>query len=161
MDAFLADFRQTVDSAAERLRAVSEPQAEAQMIDGAWSAKQIIGHLIDSAANNHPRFVRAQFIDHLDFPGYDQEQWVSAQDYQAAPWPALIGLWQAYNLHLAHVVAGIPPDTLRAPRARHSLDRIAWQTLSASEPATLDYLVRDYLGHLKDHLHQLFAALAA
>jgi hypothetical protein len=57
------------------------------------------------------------------------------------------------------VVAGIPPEALSRPRARHSLDRIAWRAVPADQPATLDYLIRDYLGHLNDHLRQLYAAL--
>ena len=27
---------------------------------GRWAKKEVVGHLIDSAANNHQRFVRAQ-----------------------------------------------------------------------------------------------------
>jgi len=128
-------------------------------VEGGWSAAQILGHLIDSAANNHQRFVRAQFVDHLDFPGYDQEQWVAAQHYDREPWPQLLALWLAYNRHLAHVVAAIPPAVLTAPRARHSLERIAWQRVPADQPATLAYLIRDYLGHLQAHLQQLYQTL--
>ena len=158
MQDFLVDFRTTIEEAAQRLRAVPEAQAS-RLMNGGWSAQQILGHLIDSAANNHQRFVRAQFTDHLDFPSYDQEQWVLAQHYQAEPWPRLLDLWLAYNRHLAHVVSGIAPEALSRPRARHSLDRIAWHTVPADQPATLEYLIRDYLGHLKDHLRQLYTAL--
>ena len=158
MDDFLIDFNQTLDEAERRLGAVPAAHA-ARPVEGGWSAQQILGHLIDSAANNHQRFVRAQFTDHLDFPGYEQEQWVLAQHYDAEPWPRLLALWLAYNRHLAHVVAGIAPEALSRPRARHSLDRIAWRTVPASQPATLEYLIRDYLGHLRDHLRQLYAAL--
>jgi DinB family protein len=158
MKDFLLDFQITIEDAARRLRAVPEAHA-ARPMEGGWSAQQILGHLIDSAANNHQRFVRAQFTDHLDFPGYEQEQWVLAQHYEAEPWPRLLELWLAYNRHLAHVVAGIRPEALSRPRARHSLDRIAWRTVPADQPATLDYLIRDYLGHLQDHLRQLYAAL--
>ena len=154
----MQDFTRTLDEAAQRLGAVPAARA-ARLVEGGWSAAQILGHLIDSAANNHQRFVRAQFTDHLDFPGYEQEQWVRAQHYESEAWPQLLALWLAYNRHLAHVVAGIAPDVLSRPRARHSLERIAWQTVPASQPATLDYLIRDYLGHLKDHLRQLYAAL--
>lgn len=158
MDEFLADYRETVESAAVKLRAVPEERAQ-RVMEGGWSAQQIMGHLIDSATNNHQRFVRAQFTDHLDFPGYEQEQWVLAQHYELEAWTELIDFWRSYNRHLAHVVAAIPPEVLTKPRAWHSLDRIAWQTVPASEPATLEYLVRDYLGHLKDHLRQIFDAL--
>jgi len=154
----MTDFTHTIEEAGTRLRAVPAGRA-ARPVEGGWTAQQIVGHLIDSAANNHQRFVRAQFTDHLDFPGYEQEQWVLAQHYDREPWPALLDLWLAYNRHLAHMVAAIPPQALSAPRARHSLDRIAWQPVPAAQPATLEYLIRDYLGHLKDHLRQLYAAL--
>jgi hypothetical protein len=156
MQDFLLDFQTTIETAAGRLRAMPEDESAVVRFDGQWSARQVLGHLIDSAANNHQRFVRAQLADHLRFEGYDQEAWIKLQDYQQASWPLLIPLWQSYNLHLLHVVAGIPEDVLRQPRAHHSLDQIAWQTVSASEPATLEYLIRDYLGHMKDHLQQIF-----
>ena len=158
MNAFLSDYLSTIEEAALRLRAVPAERA-ARLIDGGWTAQQILGHLIDSAANNHQRFVRAQFTDHLDFPGYEQEQWVLAQRYETEAWSRLVDLWLAYNRHLAHVVAAIAPEDLSRPRTRHSLDRIAWQTVPAHQPARLEYLIRDYLGHLKDHLRQLYAAL--
>ncbi len=158
MEDFLLEFSHTLDEAAARLRAVPEARAARRMDDG-WSAQEILGHLIDSAANNHQRFVRAQFTDDLDFQGYEQEQWVRAQHYESGSWPGLLDLWLAYNRHLAHMVANIPPEALTTPRARHSLDRIAWRTVPADQPATLEYLIRDYLGHLQDHLRQLYTAL--
>ena len=123
MDDFLFDFNSTLEEAARRLRAAPEVRA-ARPMGGGWSAQQILGHLIDSAANNHQRFVRAQFTDHLDFPGYEQEQWVLAQHYEAEAWPRLLDLWLAYNHHLAHVVAGIPQQALSLQRTRRSLDRL-------------------------------------
>lgn len=46
--------------------------------------KQILGHLIDSAANNHQRMVRLQYNDKLDFPDYQQDNdlWIALQDYK-------------------------------------------------------------------------------
>ena len=34
-------------------------------------SQQVVGHLIDSASNNHQRFVRSLLQPSLDFPGYD------------------------------------------------------------------------------------------
>lgn len=154
----LADFRRTIDEAAARLGALSEHEASRTRADGKWSAKQIIGHLIDSAANNHQRFVLAQLRDDLAFPGYQQEEWVSVQHYDEAEWPVLVALWRSYNLHLLHVMAHTPAAKLQTPCTQHTLDRIAWQTVSQSEPVTLAYLMRDYIGHLKHHLRQIFGA---
>jgi hypothetical protein len=153
----LEDFRLTIESGAGRLLAMREEEARRRRGgEEGWSAKQIVGHLIDSAANNHRRFVLAQLKDDLVFEGYAQEDWVRAQDYQSEPWAQLVELWRAYNLHLAHVMASAPEETLRQPRASHSLDRIAFHTVESSRPATLEYLMRDYIDHLKHHLAQIF-----
>ncbi len=77
----LEDFRQTIESSAVRLLRISEEESRQPLSPGKWSASEVIGHLIDSAANNHQRFVRAQFRDELVFPGYEQEEWVRVQGY--------------------------------------------------------------------------------
>ncbi len=153
----VSDFRRTVEAYAPRLLAMSDAEASGRR-GGAegWSAKQIVGHLIDSAANNHRRFVLAQLKDDLVFDGYEQEAWVSAQRYDAAPWPQLVELWRAYNLHLAHVMSSAPAEILRRGSGAHTLDRIAFKLVPAAWPATLEYLMRDYVDHLKHHLAQIF-----
>jgi hypothetical protein len=153
------ELRRRVEEAAARLHEIREPAAAAARIEGGWSAKQLLGHLIDSAANNHQRFVRARFTEDLVFAGYDQEQWVAAQHYDEEPWSALIELWRLYNLHLAHVLSRIPEPILTQPRHPHSLDKTAWQPVNADEPATLDYVARDYVGHLRAHLVHLLEML--
>ena len=87
--AFLADFRRTVDASAAHLLAMTDEQAAVRPAEGKWSAKEIIGHLIDSASNNHGRFVRAQLQDDLIFSGYAQADWVAVQRYQERDWTAL------------------------------------------------------------------------
>ena len=152
---FLRDFEETIRDAAVRLQKISEEDSAKHKGDE-WSRREILGHLIDSATNNHQRFVRAQFKDDLVFPGYEQEQWVSSQKYNDEPWPDLIELWRAYNLHLVHVVSVIPENVLTQPREKHSLDQIAFNMVDQGKPATLEYLIRDYLDHLKHHLDQIW-----
>jgi hypothetical protein len=158
MEDLVRDLRQTVASTGEQLLGISEAQSEIRPAPGQWSAKEILGHLIDSAANNHRRFVEAQLKDDLVFPGYDRERWVAVQRYQQAPWSGLIALWKAYNLHLAHVVAAIPEGILEETRREQTEDETAWRTASSDAPVSLAYLIRDYYGHLQAHLAQLFAA---
>jgi hypothetical protein len=153
---FLDDFRNTIVSATARLRNIPERQSGYKNSPDDWSAKETIGHLIDSAANNHQRFVRAQFTDDLVFPGYVQDQWVNSQNYRDESWSELIQLWSSYNLHLLHVASAIPEDVLRKPRSSHTLDQIAFNLVDKNDPATLEYLVRDYLDHLRHHLAQIF-----
>ena len=152
---FLRDFDETIRSAAVRLQTISDEES-AERTSEEWTTKEILGHLIDSAANNHQRFVRGQFTDHLEFPAYEQEEWVSAQKYNDESWPAVIDLWRAYNVHLLHVISVIPQDVLTLTRNKHNLDPIAFKKVECSTPTTLEYLIRDYLDHLKHHLEQIW-----
>src|ERR1051325_10473216 len=154
---FLEGFRNTIMTAKTRLGNISEKQSRHKISADDWSPIEIIGHLIDSAANNHQRFVRAQFTDDLVFPGYEQNQWVNSQKYRDESWPDVVQLWSAYNLHLAHAASVIPADVLTKPRTPHTLDQIAFNLVDKNEPATLEYLIRDYVDHLRHHLDQIFA----
>jgi DinB superfamily len=135
------------DSAEPKLRAISAAEAAKPVLNGGWSCKQVIGHLIDSASNNHQRFVRASLQPSLDFPAYDQPGNVRVQAPQEADWPLLISLWASYNHYLAHVVAHLPADKLK------TVCRIG-----SGEPVSLSFLAEDYLTHLLHHLRQIGAA---
>lgn len=146
-----------VVSATARLREIPEVQSRQKSSPDDWSPVEVLGHLIDSAANNHQRFVRAQFTEDLVFPGYQQDQWVNSQKYRDEPWADVIQLWSSYNLHLVHVASAIPEDVLTKPRVNHTLDQIAFNLIDKNKPATLEYLIRDYVDHLRHHLAQIFA----
>src|SRR4051812_26490037 len=103
MDEFLSEFKNTIEDGKQRLLLIADANARVGS-PNKWSAKQMIGHLIDSAANNHQRFVRAQFMNDLVFPGYDQDAWVEVQKYNDEAWSNLVNLWASYNLHLAHLI---------------------------------------------------------
>jgi uncharacterized damage-inducible protein DinB len=158
MNNFSRQLRETVESAAPRLLALSDGQVAIRPGDGSWSAKEVLGHLVDSAANNHRRLIGAQFHDDLVYPEYDQEQWVEVQNYRNASWTDLIALWKTYNLHLAHIADGLSEARLRRPRHPHSLDRIGWK---AADPVTLEDLLGHYLDHLQGHLRQIEALAGA
>ena len=158
MKEFIEDFRQAIEKSAAAMRHIPEDASAIPRTPGTWSRKQIMGHLLDSACNNHRRFVLAQIQGDLVFPGYDQRMWVELQRYQDAPWSSLIEFWRAYNLHLAHVMAAIPVDLLRRPYTKHTLHQIASEPIPEKEPATLEYLIRDYVGHLKHHVDQILGA---
>jgi hypothetical protein len=136
-----------VQTAEPKLRVVSDEESAKPVLPGGWSRKQVLGHLIDSASNNHQRFVRAMLADSLDFPGYDQEGSVRVQAAQEASWWVLVALWAAYNHMLAHVIARIPASKIG------TVCRIG-----TNEPVTLGFLAEDYVRHLVHHLKQIGAA---
>jgi DinB superfamily len=154
---FLKDFRASVVDATARLREIPATESRQKSAPDDWAPIEVLGHLVDSAANNHQRFVRAQFTDDLVFPGYEQSEWVSSQKYADESWPELIQLWSSYNLHLHHLASVIPAAILTKPRATHNLDQIAFKLVDKSEATTLEYFIRDYVDHLQHHLDQIFA----
>ena len=157
MEQWLEDFRRTIDTASPQLLKLSEEKAGQPRAEDHWSSKQILGHLIDSASNNHQRFVRAQFTSDLNFPGYEQDSWVESQQYETEPWENLVQLWASYNRHLVHLLSVIPEEPLTRSRSNHNLDKIAFKPVPSSEPTTLEYFARDYVDHLRHHLVQIFS----
>ena len=155
MDPVAADLQETIDRVLLQLQRLSEEDSIKKPAPGRWSPKEIIGHLIDSASNNHQRFVRAQFQDDLVFSGYEQNDWVAIQRYQYASWSSLLALWHSFNTHLVHVIDVAAEEEKNRTRTRHNLDQLAWQAIPADHPTTLAYFMDDYVGHLKHHLGQI------
>ncbi|MBS1871612.1 MAG: DinB family protein [Acidobacteria bacterium] len=110
----------------------------------AWSPKEELGHLIDSAANNHDRIVRAALDGQFNGQGYAQDDWVRLHAYQELPWTELTGLWSAFNRLIATVVARIPADRMAAECR-----------IGEGAPHTLEYVIDDYILHMQHHLDHI------
>ena len=152
---YALDLLNTIDGVAPRLLAVADERPAARPAPGKWSPKEVIGHLIDSASNNHQRFVRAMFQDDLVFPGYAQADWVGIQRYQESPWADLVTLWASFNRHLGRFMCAVPEAVRLKLHHRHNLDVLACHPVPASEPTTLDYFMADYVWHVHHHLKQI------
>ncbi len=139
----------------DELFELQEPFVAKPRKAGAWSRKQILGHLIDSAGVNLRRIVEAQISGSLVFTGYDQERWVELQGYQGAQWEELVTLWVALNMHLCTIVERIPVSVLDEAHEKHSYGSTAFRPLASGRPGTLGYLIEDYFAHLKYHLDQI------
>jgi hypothetical protein len=142
----LERFARALQESPARLVDISDADAARPRPDGKWSASQVIGHLIDSASNNHQRWVRAQAGPHIAFPKYEQEFWVETQGYVSERWPDLVNLWLLYNRHLLHLAHRVPTEKLQNQC-----------TIGDNSPVTLEFLIVDYVRHLEQHLGQILA----
>jgi hypothetical protein len=133
-----------LDGAVPRLRAMSQKHVMHDRGAGKWNVKEILGHLIDSAANNQQRFVRARTADPLVFPNYDQNAWVDALGYRTRPWLELVDIWAAYNAQIAQIISSTPV-------ARRSVRCL----IGDNEAVTLEALMADYVRHVEHHLAQI------
>ena len=132
-----------VEHALPHLNAISDDAASKKPAPNKWSKKEILGHLIDSAANNHQRFVRLQLQPEISLPGYDQDNWVRLNRYQHEPWAEIIALWSVYNRHLVSVIESLDDSALGH----------VWH--SPEGDVTLEFIASDYVRHVKHHLAQI------
>ena len=140
-----AQLQDIVLVSSDKMKKMSSGDWEFRKTPEKWSKKESLGHLIDSAANNHQRFVRAQYGNKTPI-SYDGDAWVKTQDYNTEPALVLVELWKYYNIHLAHVISKIPSDKYNA-----------LFYADAKEPVTLDWIVNDYIKHLEYHLKQILS----
>jgi len=144
MNSSISSLRAILQVVPERLAKLSKETVEGRNGPNAWSPKQELGHLLDSAVNNHQRIVRAQVDDELAMPGYAQNHWVNVHHYQERDWSELIGLWSAFNRQLLHAAESVPGTSWS-----HTL------RVGASEPMTLEFVFEDYIAHMVHHLKHI------
>jgi len=128
-----------------RVKQFSEQEFSAQLLSK-WSKKEIMGHLCDSATNNHHRFVKIQFEKQpfIVVP-YNQNNWVLIQDYQSIPTSEIIVFWTTLNRHIVRVISKIPEEKL-----------LYLCDIGDNKSITLSELIQDYLRHMDHHLIQIF-----
>jgi DinB superfamily len=143
-DDLAATLQTTVDRATEELRRITDIEAGNKPGPDVWSKKEELGHLIDSAANNHVRFVSAAIEPEFRGYGYQQDEWVKLHGYGEMPWPEIVDFWRRYNRFLADLVVRIPEGRLQTRCV-----------VGDSAPVTLEFLIQDYVLHMQHHLDQI------
>jgi hypothetical protein len=134
-------LRHLLDTEPAQLAELSETTAALKPPSEKWSPKEELGHLLDSAANNHQRIVRTLLEDRPAMPAYDQKRWVQAHRYQQRDWRELIDSWAALNRQILIVAAWLN-DSVWARTC----------TIASSEPLTLKFVFEDYVAHMGHHL---------
>ncbi len=142
--AIASDLGRTVAQAKPLLLKLDNADTSARPSPNKWAKKEILGHLLDSASNNHQRFVRAALQGSLSFPGYDQAPLVDLQNFAEIDWNFLVDFWAAYNRFLAHVINNLPAEAAAVVC-----------NIGNNKPATLEWIASDYVEHLKHHLNQI------
>ncbi|MBV8847072.1 MAG: DinB family protein [Bryobacterales bacterium] len=137
-------LKETIEREVPNLRALDEQRASIPRGAGKWCPKEELGHLIDSAANNHIRFVCGAIQPEYRGASYAQEDWVRLHGYRDLPWNTIVNFWFQFNQFLAALVANIPED------------RLATKCLIAAGPeVTLGFVIEDYILHMQHHIDQM------
>jgi hypothetical protein len=140
----LKHLRTLINEVPPKLSKLPLSQAELKPSPVKWSPKEELGHLLDSAANNHQRIVRTQLEDEPKMPGYDGDAWVELHKYQQRNWQEMIDLWRDLNRQLLAAAEAAPES--------------AWSrtcTIADSLPLTLKFVFEDYIDHMVHHLKHI------
>jgi DinB superfamily len=140
----LTSLRTLLNDLPDRLKRTSAARVELRPDPSKWSPKEELGHLIDSAVNNHRRIVLIQLENSPALPSYDGERWVEVQRYHERDWNELVQLWSALNHHLLAAAEAVPESAWGRPC-----------TIGDSEPVTLKFVVDDYVDHMMHHLRHI------
>lgn len=139
----------------QNLRSQNSTEMSYKPGPGKWSKKEILGHLIDSAYNNHQRILRAEKMENFIFKGYDQNEWVIKNNYQNRSKKEIIDLFLSVNYHLSELIANLTNDVLLKQIKNHNLDQISMRPVDKNQHVTLSILIEDYIFHLNHHLSQI------
>ena len=152
-------LRAAIDEGVAIFRGVSEERTARRTAPDQWCAREVIGHLIDSACNNHRRFIINQDADRLILDPYQQDIWVARQRYADTPVSELVPTWAAYNRHIARVIEAMPDEVLNCGRGPIGHFSFPYSGMPQSDAVTLRHLVEDYVGHIRHHFKQIRSIL--
>lgn len=147
---FDADKARASVAAFQRLLDETRPgHAHVRTAPDAWTLAEITGHLIDSASNNHQRFVRLRQGGLDPFPAYDAQAWIDLQNHDACDFATLCALWTGFNAFLLQLAASTPGEALGN----------VWVS-PVYGPKTLEELIDGYYEHLDIHTAHYSGRLA-
>ena len=112
-----------------------------KLSDEKWTLKEMVSHLIDSASNNHQRFIRLQLETKINFPEYEAEEWKNKTKIDEYNFISLINFWKEYNYYLLHIIQKIEANKLEN----------IWEV--NKKQLTLKFLIEDYFeSHMNWHI---------
>jgi hypothetical protein len=115
--------------------------ADIKLSEEKWTLKEMVSHLIDSASNNHQRFIRMHLETELIFPAYDAEEGKKLSNVSDHYFIPLINLWKEYKFYLLHIIKSI---------GENKLGNI-WEI--NGKQLTLKFIIEDYFGrHMSWHI---------
>lgn len=142
----IAEFEKLLDEVPKLINIIADHEFIHKASASKWSKQEILGHLCDSAVNNHSRFVRILLTDEpIRIDGYKQDEWIRIHDYQNNYSKSdLLALWVQLNKQILNVLRNASEPDFNKPCI-----------LSDKRRVTLRWLFDDYLSHMRHHIKQL------
>ena len=152
---YAEEIKGLITRTGKQIQDMDEDVLKAKPAPNKWSKIEILGHLIDSAYNNHQRFARAWDKDDLNFEGYAQDNWVRKNNYQERDVQEVLHLFIASNNHIAHLISQLDSELMHKTTTSHNFDKIGMRPVAKGASTNLAFLIEDYIFHMKHHLKQI------
>lgn len=141
MTSMASDLEFLITEYLPQLNSISDDEYSLKPLPTKWSKKELIGHLVDSAQSNLRRFVVAQYEESPAI-NYNQDKWVSINNYQQWNVKDLIQLWYLINKQIVYVL-------------KNTSAEMSQRICISSASYTIEWLAQDYIKHLTHHIHQV------
>lgn len=148
MEQVVNELNKIINDFTQKLKQFSEQELVEKPMPHKWSKKEVIGHLIDSGQNNLRRFITGQYETLPPKIVYNQDFWVTANNYQEMNGQDVIHLWQLINKQITNVLSSMQPD---------QFEKTCNTSKDGTELRSLEWLAQDYVKHMKHHLNQVIA----
>jgi uncharacterized damage-inducible protein DinB len=94
----------------ELFAAVDDPAALARYAPGKWSIKEVLGHLSDAERIFGYRLLRVSRRDPTPLPGFDENAYVPAGQFDARPLRSLVSEFSAVRQATLALVQSVPAE---------------------------------------------------
>ncbi len=148
MKKIASELEEIVNTFSKQIASINESDFSLKPNPSKWSKKEVLGHLIDSAENNLRRFICSQYESQPPKIRYDQNFWVTANNYLSTPSNEVIENWRLINLKICRVLTQMDPQ---------NYSKLCDTGKDAPNLHSIEWLADDYVKHLKHHLNQIIA----
>lgn len=127
------------DEVVELFSIVADANADFRYAPGKWSIREVLGHLADTERILAYRLLRIGRGDATPLPGFDENTYVPAADFERRPITDVLDEWVAVRNATLALVRGMPSD--------------AWtrRGVANNTPVTARALVYVIVGHVEHH----------
>ena len=119
---------------------LTDQGALARYAPGKWSIKEVLGHLCDAERIFSYRLMRIARGDATPLPGFDENAYVPAGQFDRRPLPMLLAEFRAVRLSTSALIEGLADECW------------TWRGEASGKPVSARALAYIIVGHVAHHL---------
>jgi hypothetical protein len=109
----LGTLASQIDGTLAQLRQISEADSLKRYAPGKWSVREVLGHMIDAERIFAYRALRFARNDRTELPGFEQDDYIAAANFDERPWLLLLEEFDAVRRSNVLMFRGFGEDAWR------------------------------------------------